>query len=135
MVKSLLYKILPYIAFTFVSLAVSAADTMTGIMHPMFRSLQIKVNGDDQLPPVMVLDSDDHIEIAFDELADERRYLRYRLMHCDALWNPSRLVDQEFLDGFNIGDIEDFRFSMATATHYIHYSITLPNSQDRKSVV
>ncbi len=131
MVKSLLYKILPYIVFTFISLAVSAADTMTGIMHPMFRSLQIKVNGDDQLPPVIVLDSDDHIEIAFDELADERRYLRYRLMHCDALWNPSRLVEQEFLDGFNIGDIEDFRFSMATATHYIHYSITLPNSQMR----
>ena len=67
----------------------------------MFRSLQIKVNGDDQLPPVIVLDSDDHIEIAFDELADERRYLRYRLMHCDALWNPSRLVEQEFLDGNN----------------------------------
>lgn len=110
--------------------AASAADaTSQAILHPAFKSLQVRVNGQQISVPVIVLDSSDRIEIVFDELADERRYMRYELIHCDSQWRPDNLVDSEFLDGFNIADVEDYDFSRATLMHYVNYRITLPNSQ------
>ena len=38
-------------------------------------------------------------------------------------------VDSEFLDGFNEGTVDDYAFSEATSTHYVHYSLKIPNEQ------
>lgn len=103
------------------------ADTMTGIFNENIKSLQVRLDGDDFAQPVIVLNSDDHIRIDFDHLAEDREYFRYSLTHCSAAWQPSPIVDSEFLDGFNEGIIENYDFSQATAVHYVHYSLTLPN--------
>lgn len=50
-------------------------------------------------------------------------------MHCNANWQPSGLLDSEFLDGFNEGTIDNYEFSQATTAHYVHYSFTIPNEQ------
>ena len=71
------------------------------------------------------------LTVSFDELSDERRFMRYELIHCDALWQPEGLVASEFLDGFNEGEVEDYEFSRATLVHYVHYSITIPNREIR----
>lgn len=114
--------------------AVSAQtpDTSQAILDPAFRSLQVTVPGDPFAPPVVMLgDDDSHITIAFDELTEERRYMRYELIHCDARWRPEGLVTSEFLDGFNEGSIEDYDYSRATLVHYVHYSVTIPNKDIR----
>lgn len=67
--------------------------------------------------------------LEFDHLAEDREYFRYSLQHCDARWQPSGLVDSEFLDGFNEGRIEDYDYSRATTVHYVHYSLTIPNEE------
>ena len=71
---------------------VASAQAETAVFNPAFKSLQTKVNGNDQLPPVIVLGSDDVLEIEFDELSCERRYIRYELYHCDALWQRDTLL-------------------------------------------
>lgn len=109
----------------------AAADTHTAVFDPQFRTLTVNVEGDRLAPPVLTLGGDSHLVIGFDELADERAYLRYRIIHCDAGWQPSQLVDSEVFDGFNYGDVEDYAFSRGTTTHYIHYTITLPNTDYR----
>ncbi len=109
--------------------AASTFDTSTQVVDPAFRTLQVKVNGDDSQPPVIFLGSADRLTISFDEIADDRRYMRYELIHCNAAWRPDGLVDSEFLDGFNEGIIEDFAFSQATLLHYVNYSLTIPNEQ------
>lgn len=111
--------------------AFTPEDTSHGIVDPAFKSLQLRVNGDQLSVPVIALDSGDRIEIVFDELADDRRYMRYELIHCDARWQPENLVDSEFLDGFNVADVDDYDFSRATLMHYVNYRITLPNDQMR----
>ena len=103
--------------------------TMTGIFAPSFHSLQVKVEGNEMAPPVIMLNSDDHIIINFDEIAEDQRYMRYSLIHCDAQWRPSGLVDAEYIDGFNLGDVEQYEFSQMTTTHYVNYTIALPNDQ------
>ncbi len=114
--------------FPFIAIA---EDTFNGIFNPRFKSLQIFIEGNETAPPVILLNSSDRIIISFDELSDNRSYLRYSLFHCNALWQPSGLVESEFLDGFNIGDVEDVNYSQATTINYIHYSITIPNNQIR----
>lgn len=116
------------------SVSVEAADTMTGVFHPDFKSLQVKVEGNDQLPAFIVMDSSDHIEISFDELADERRYMRYEIEHCDHKWRPDGLISSMFLDGFNVNDVTDYRYSQATTINYIHYTIRIPNEDVRLKV-
>ncbi|WP_301757961.1 type IX secretion system plug protein domain-containing protein, partial [uncultured Muribaculum sp.] len=87
-----------------------AVDT-GNMVTPRFRSLQVTVDGNELAPPVITLNSDDKVTIAFDELAEDRSYLRYSLVHCDASWQPSGLVESEYLDGFNQADVEDYSFS------------------------
>lgn len=103
-------------------------------MHPSFRSLQVRVNGEQICVPVIALNTPDRIEIVFDELAEDRRYMRYELIHCDRNWQPESLVDSEFLNGFNIADVEDYEYSRATLVHYVNYCITLPNEQMQMKV-
>lgn len=108
-----------------------AVDTRHGIVAPGFKSLQVRVNGNQLSVPVIGLGSADRLEIVFDELGDERRYMRYELIHCDARWQPEGLVDSEFLDGFNMGDVELYDFSRSTLVHYVNYRIIIPNEQMR----
>lgn len=103
------------------------ADTRTRVVDPTFRSLQVKLVGNDFFPPIITAGNDDRIIVSFDELKDDRSYLRYSLVHCDADWRPSGLVDSEFVDGFNYADIEDYEFSSGTFSQFVHYQFTLPN--------
>ncbi len=109
-------------------------NTMTSIFNPQFRSLQVKVNDNIFLPPVLLLEGGDRMTIEFDELAEDNRYLRYSLQHCNANWQPSALAESEYLSGFNVADVDEFDFSQATATHYVHYRINLPGYDMRPLV-
>lgn len=105
------------------------ADTRTRTFDPAFRSLLVRLDGNYMFPPIITRGNDDHITVSFDELKDDRSYLRYTLVHCDADWKPSGLVDSEFVDGFNYADIEDYEFSSGTLSQFVHYQFTLPNEQ------
>ncbi len=102
-------------------------DTRTAIFSPDYRTLTIESDRDRLAPTVLVKGMDDCLVIGFDGMGDEREYLRYSIFHCDADWRLSDLVDSEVFDGFNYADVEDYAFSRGTITHYVHYTITLPN--------
>lgn len=107
-------------------------DTSQGVIHPSFHTLQVGLEGAIFAPPVIDLHNPaERIIISFDEIADDRRYMRYSLIHCDASWKPEGLVDSEFLDSFNEGTVEDYGFSQATLVHYVNYNIVIPNDQIR----
>lgn len=104
-------------------------DTSTRIMAPTFRTLKVS-NGDDFMGlPVIRLNSEDRVVISFDEIGDEVRYLRYRLLHCNADWQPSQLLESEYLNGFNEGKVEDYGYSSNTFVHYVNYRIVIPNDE------
>lgn len=107
------------------------ADTSTGILNPRFRTLKVSVADNFMFPPVIRLGSSDRIIFSFDELAEQNSWLQYRLIHCNADWQPSRLAESEYLDGFNIADLEDFAYSQNTFIHFVNYRIEFPNEQMR----
>lgn len=104
------------------------ADTSTRIFNSAFRTLKVCNPDNFMAPPVIRLNSGDRLVFSFDEIANDNSWLQYRLMHCNADWQPSRLVEPEFLDGFNIADVEDFAFSENTFVHFVNYRIEFPNA-------
>ncbi|MCD8393670.1 MAG: DUF5103 domain-containing protein [Bacteroidales bacterium] len=102
-------------------------DTSTQVFDMRVKSLQVKYEGDALAPAVVTLGGGDRIVVDFDRLGEERDYLRYSLTHCNADWQPSRLVELEYLDGFNEGTVDDYQFSRATTVHYTHYQLAIPN--------
>lgn len=134
MVRLALRRLLLALPFIFNAIALcgaEATDTRTGIFHPDFRTLKIELEGAPLLPPVLTLGGNDRLIIGFDALREDRDYLRYSIIHCNADWQPSELTDNELFDGFNFADVADYAFSQATTVHYVHYTIALPNEQFR----
>lgn len=116
------------------AVALNASDTADGIFAPGFKSLQVRVEGNPLAPPVINMYTPDRIIVEFDEMAEEPRYLRYRLLHCNSDWRPSQLVETEYLDGFNQADIDNYALSESTLAHYVHYSLAVPDEDMRPTV-
>lgn len=106
-------------------------DTSQGIFHPDFRTLVVENLNDFMAPPVISLPAGDQIAISFDEIGEDWSQLQYRLVHCNADWQPSRLIESEYVDGFNFADIEDYAFSGNTFTSFVNYRFVVPSDDLR----
>ena len=112
----------------------AVVDTGNAVLNERVRTLEVKPVGEEYCMPgaaMMVLGSGGGITVEFDVLGDDREYLRYELVHCNADWQPSQLAYIEYLDGFNEGFIEDYEYSQGTTVHYVHYAFTIPNADVR----
>lgn len=78
-------------------------------------------------PPVITLNGSGRLNINFDIISEDADYLRYRLLLCNADWQPSRLMESEYLGAFNEVSVDDYAFSSNTYIHYVNYNITLPD--------
>lgn len=105
----------------------AVTDTSERIFDPKYKTLKTCTADDFMSPSVIRLGTNDRIVVTFDEIGEDNSYLEYRLVHCNADWQPSRLVESEYLDGFNYAKIEDYAFSSNTYVHYVNYRIELPN--------
>ncbi len=66
--------------------------------------------------------------LEFDDLADETTHYTYTLIHCTAEWEPSDLVNTEYLSGLPENEILTFRYSRSALQNYKHYRLSLPNN-------
>ena len=94
------------------------------------KSVQFGVPGLEWSMPFINL-SGGQLLLEFDEIANDSRYLRYLIRHCNSDWTASELEELEYLQGFNGEEIRDFAFSVATRIPYIHYRLSLPNRNVR----
>lgn len=122
-------KALIILCLTAMTLAATAqrTNTLPLILDSRVHSLQVAPVNNQYLPPVYVLGSDDPLLVSFDVLDYDVQYLRYSVTHCYANWQPSVLVESEYVDGFNMADIDDYRQSEATFVHYYNYRFAIPN--------
>ena len=90
-------------------------------------TVRILVDGEENVAPVVSLDGDANLTIMFDDLSFVPHNYYYRIVHCDASWMPSDILDFDYLEGLNDQSIDDYTTSMNTAYNYINYSFSLPN--------
>ena len=113
---------------TVAAVAQSKVDTRIHIFDNNVHSLKVCLASNMYVPPVLMMNSDDRLLVNFDYLDYDVHYLRYSVTHCNADWQPSQLVESEYVSGFNYADIDDYAPSEATYVHYYNYQFTLPNS-------
>ena len=98
------------------------------VLDKSLHTLQVIVNGDPLLPPIMNLGGNNHVEISFDEFSHEYHRYIYKVEHCNADWSPStEIFESDYLNGFNGETIEDYEKSFNTTVLYTHYSLRIPN--------
>lgn len=94
-------------------------------------TLRVVVDGDWERPAIVNMALDEKIEFSFDEMSHEYHRFTYRIQHCDAQWQPSEILESDFLDGFNDETIDDWENSLNTTFDYTHYRLTIPNDKAR----
>lgn len=107
--------------------AQTSVDTHTRIFDKSFKSLRACLEDNYYAPPIISLKGDDRIHISFDQLTPEMQYMRYTLVHCDASWQPSQILETEYVSGFNEANVDIYDYSSATFANYVHYEINVPN--------
>ena len=77
--------------------------------------------------PIINLDSDEKLLISFDDLDADRKNYYYTIIHCNANWNPSPLIESEYINGFIHEPINNYEFSFNTIQRYTHYQFEFPS--------
>ena len=100
-----------------------------GSRTEQINTLRMIVAGDWERPPVVDMTSDETITFSFDEMSHQYRRFTYRIRHCNAMWEPSDILESEYLEGFNDQPIDDWENSLNTTFDYTHYRLTIPNDE------
>jgi len=99
-------------------------------------SLQVVANNDWLSLPIINLNSNDFVNISFDDLTHEYHRYCYKIEHCEADWQTSSaLFESDYIDGFALGNtIDDVQESTNTVQLYTHYNISFPNNKCRPKI-
>lgn len=97
------------------------------VYQPNIRTVLLYKMGFEMSEPIIELNSDDKLVLSFDDLSEDYVRYEYTVIHCDADWNNSDLMPNEYLETFTDDYINDFEYSINTMQDYVHYSLTLPN--------
>lgn len=71
------------------------------------------------------------LSLSFDEMGNDARNYSYTVVHCTHDWQPSNLDPFDYIEGFMLNDITDYRYSFALTQPYVHYRLELPNANIR----
>jgi len=85
-----------------------------------------KVNDELSLP-IINLNSNEKLELSFDDLSNDLSTFYITIDHYDSDWKKSNLLKSEFVDGFIKDEIIDYEFSFNTLKNYIHYKYIFPS--------
>lgn len=77
-------------------------------------------------PAMLEFNSQQQLELSFDDLDADRKNYSISFVHCSANWEPSNLMISEYMNGFYEANILNYNFSINTLTKYTHYSILFP---------
>ena len=106
------------------------------ILDKNIASFQVVANNDWLSLPIITLNSNDFVNISFDDLTHEYHRYCYKIEHCEADWQTSSaLFESDYIDGFASGNtIDDVQESTNTVQLYTHYNISFPNNKCRPKI-
>ena len=98
------------------------------IYEPSIKSVQLHPLRFELGNPLIHLSFKDSLLLSFDDLSNDPQNYAYSLIHCDANWKPSNLMENEYLEGFYEEPITDYQFSFNTTQNYVHYQTVIPSA-------
>lgn len=97
------------------------------VYEPFIKTIQVFPQEAPLAPPYLELNTQNPLEVHFDDLSGGFQDYRYRVIHCTADWSPSDLDYTEYIRGFETMQIDDVESSFNTKVQYTHYQFTFPN--------
>ena len=78
---------------------------------------------------LIILNSDQQLQLSFDELTDESTNYFFKYIHCDYNWQPSKIHESDYTKGFFYEQVPDYKPSFNTYQVYYHYNAVFPTEQ------
>ena len=118
--------------FFFITLYAGAQPTER-IVQPHIQSVKLHKLGDQTSFPALVLNSNDVLELHFDDLEGNIKNYYYAFQLCNADWTPSMLTTFDYVKGFQNVRITQYRNSSIATMRYTHYQATIPDRSSTPS--
>lgn len=99
------------------------------IRSVVFRQSEVALSA-----PIINLGNGETLHLEFDDLNSNVVAYYYTIIHCDANWKVSDIWPNEYIDGLQEDQIEDYKFAFNTLQHYTHYQLTFPNDRMRMTL-
>lgn len=108
----------------------------TTFPYPLFsadsaiKTIKIYPLGNETSYPIMNLNNkNNRIVLNFDDLNNDPRDFKYRLIHCGSDWKKSPISFYDFAQGLPDDYLTNYEFSQNFGLQYIHFSVAVPNNQ------
>lgn len=85
--------------------------------------------GDNLAMPIIKLYSGEQLILSFDDLYEDYANYSYTIIHCNADWQPSGLLRNDYLSNFQdyYFDNSNYNYSINALIPYTNYSLLIPN--------
>lgn len=105
---------------------ISGAQIPDHVYKPNIRTVKLYKAGDIYSYPILSLNSNEKLELHFDDFdADVKNYY-YSFQLCNVDWTPANIQIYDYIRGFTSNRISNYRFSSIVQTRYTHYQAVLP---------
>ena len=98
------------------------------IYKSSIKTAQLRETSYELAAPIIELGTEQQLKLSFDDLNGEFENYNYTFIHCDAYWNPSDLMQNEYLSVFFEDNISNYTYSVNTLQKYTHYQVNFPNA-------
>jgi hypothetical protein len=103
------------------------AQISDSVYSPNIKTVRL-YNSSNQLSfPVISLNSNQLLELHFDDLSADVKYYYYTYQLCNRDWTPANLGQFDYIKGFTQVRISDYHFSSFSHVRYTHYRAILPD--------
>jgi len=90
------------------------------------KTVKLHKAGDMYSYPVLSLNTNEQLELHFDDFDADVKYYYYSFQLCDADWTPANIQIFDYIRGFTSNRISNYRSSSIVQTRYTHYQAFLP---------
>jgi hypothetical protein len=104
-----------------------SAQIADSIYAKNIKTVRLFVAGNQLTIPVVHLNSNELLELDFDDLDADVKYYYYTFELCNSDWNPANLGQFDYIKGFTQNRITNYRFSSIAHQRYTHYKALLPD--------
>ena len=99
------------------------------IYKSYIKTVLLHRSGWEMTDPVINLNSEEQLQLSFDDLQADVKTYHYTVVHCNADWTKTDIWPNEYIDGFTDDVIDNYHFSFNTRQHFTHYELLFPSDK------
>ena len=103
------------------------AQAADSIFYPNIKTVRFHNYGDQLSLPLVNLNSNDQVELHFDDMDADVKYYYYTFQLCNNDWKPVGLSQFDYIKGFTQMRITNYRMSSLSYIRYTHYQAVIPD--------